>query len=89
MLLVGNPGLALKGFDCAIATLGLVNRSRLVEVHWVCQQEPSSQLQALADTCSLRISLHINPPQVHTLPLCLPARPELPHASAMLCHVWE
>ena len=32
VLLVGNPGLALKGFDCAIATLTLINRARPIKV---------------------------------------------------------
>lgn len=34
VLLVGNPALVLKGFECAIATLGLVNRTRPIEVSW-------------------------------------------------------
>ncbi len=34
ILLVGNPALSLKGFDCAIATLALVHRSRPIEVRW-------------------------------------------------------
>lgn len=34
ILLVGNPALSLKGFDCAIATLALVHRTRSFEVGW-------------------------------------------------------
>ena len=64
MLLVGNPELGLKGFDCAIATLALVNRSQPVEVHWVCQQEPSKQLAAQIAASGLEVHLHVNPPQV-------------------------
>ncbi|KAL4448235.1 hypothetical protein ABPG75_005454 [Micractinium tetrahymenae] len=63
VLLVGNPALSLKGFDCALATLALVQRSRPVEVHWVCQQEPPEQLAALIRGSGLRICLHISPPQ--------------------------
>ena len=32
VLLVGNPGLGLKGFECAVATLARVNRSRAIQV---------------------------------------------------------
>ena len=32
VLLVGNPGLCLKGFECAVATLARVNRSRPIQV---------------------------------------------------------
>lgn len=35
-----------------------------VQVVWVCQQQPCSQLAGLIDRCGLRVSLHINPPQV-------------------------
>ena len=64
VLLVGHPGLGLKGFDCAIATLALVNRSRPVEVHWVCQQQPSEHLAAQIAASGLEVQLHVNPPQV-------------------------
>ncbi|KAI3426406.1 hypothetical protein D9Q98_008776 [Chlorella vulgaris] len=63
VLLVGNPGLPLKGFERAIATLGRVHRQKPIEVVWVCQQQPCSQLAGLIDRCGLRVSLHINPPQ--------------------------
>lgn len=32
VLLVGNPGLSLKGFDCAIATLSIVQYNQPIEV---------------------------------------------------------
>ncbi|PSC70858.1 glycosyl transferase group 1 [Micractinium conductrix] len=63
VLLVGNPALSLKGFDCALAALALVQRSRPIQVHWVCQQEPPEALLAAIESDGLTVSLHVNPPQ--------------------------
>ena len=54
VLLVGNPALSLKGFDCALAALALVQRSRPIQV-WGGEGEtfgaPAAWLACRASTC--------------------------------------
>ena len=62
---MGNPALPLKGFDVAIAVLGIiVNRVLPINVTWVCQTAPTPAMVPGVAACGLRIALHISPPQV-------------------------
>ncbi|PRW45111.1 glycosyl transferase group 1 [Chlorella sorokiniana] len=63
VLLVGNPGLCLKGFECAVATLARVQRSRPIQVIWICQQEPTPEVIARLAAAGLHVRLFIDPPQ--------------------------
>lgn len=61
ILLVGNPNLAIKGFDTAAATLRLVKERVAADVTAICQQEPFGPLATAF--CELDVHFVIDPPQ--------------------------
>lgn len=63
VLLVGNPALPLKGFDVAITVLSAVNKLIPISVRWICQVKPTVAMVPALDTCDLRITYCVSPPQ--------------------------
>jgi glycosyltransferase involved in cell wall biosynthesis len=63
ILLVGNPGLPLKGFPTAIAALAMVSRFIPITVRWVCQQQPNVTLVPNLAAAQLDIEYVVSPSQ--------------------------
>lgn len=63
VLIVGNPALPLKGFDIALTILSAVNKMTPIEVMWICQIMPTSNMLPMLETCELNIKFIVAPAQ--------------------------